>query len=148
MQNLRIIERVAVEREFAARLLIDAGTPAPAADLIAAVSHIEAAFAKTNTTGLIHAPATLAAAAQRYGLVIGSTGGSAPRSPLGHTWVFGGGYVEGLGSTIVGTSPTFGWRNPVELREAIEARYNEFVAVAERSVVIGYEKAVAAATIT
>lgn len=118
LQNLRIIEQVAVEREFAARLLIDAGTPAPAA------------------------------AAQRYGLVIGSAAGSAPRSPLGHTWVFGGGYVEGLGSTIVGTSPTFGWRDQPVLREAVEARYNQFVAVAERSVVIGYEKTVAAATIT
>lgn len=137
-----------MEREFAARLLIDAGTPAPAADIIAAVSHIEAAFAATNTTGLIHASASLAAAAQRYGLVIGSAGGSAPRSPLGHTWVFGGGYVEGLGSTIVGTSPTFGWRDQPVLREAVEARYNQFVAVAERSVLIGYEKAVAAATVT
>lgn len=148
LQNLRIIEQVAVEREFAARLLMDAGTPAPAADIIAAVSHVEAEFAKTNTTGLIHAPASLAAVAQRYGLVIGSAGGSAPRSPLGHTWVFGGGYTEGLGDTIVGTGPTFGWRDQPVLREAIEARYNQFVAVAERSVVIGYEKAVAAATIT
>ncbi|MGC4960405.1 hypothetical protein [Gordonia sp. DT101] len=57
MQNLRIIEQTAIEREFAARPLIDADTPAPAADLIAAVSHIEAEFAKTNTTGLIHASA-------------------------------------------------------------------------------------------
>ncbi|OPX14314.1 hypothetical protein [Gordonia sp. i37] len=147
LQDLRITEQVAVEREFAARLLIDACTPAPAADLIAAVSHIEAEFAKTNTTGLIHASAGLAAAAQRFGLIILS-GGNSPRSPLGHTWVFGGGYIEGLGDTIVGTSPTFGWRDQPVLREAIEARYNQFVAVAERSVVIGYEKAVAAATIT
>lgn len=147
LQNLRLVEQTAIEREFAARLLIDAGTPTPAADIIAAVAHIEAAFAKTNTTGLIHAPASLAAAAQRFGLII-RAGGGALKSPLGHTWVFGGGYVEGLGSTIVGTSPTFGWRNPVELREAVEAKFNEFVAVAERSVVIGYEHSVGAAAIT
>lgn len=62
--------------------------------------------------------------------------------------MFGGGYIEGLGDTLVGTSPTFGWRDQPVLREAIEARYNQFVAVAERSVVIGYEHAVGAATIT
>lgn len=145
-QNLRLIEPVAVEREFAARLLADAGTPEAAADIVAAVSHIEAEFAKTNTTGLIHASAAQAAYAQRYGLIV-RTGGVL-KSPLGHTWVFGGGYVEGLGDTIVGTSPTFGWRNTVEVRETIEAKFNQFVAVAERSVVLGYEKAVAAATLT
>ena len=53
-----------------------------------------------------------------------------------------------LGDIIVGTSPTFGWRDQPVLREAIEARYNQFVAVAERSVVIGYEHALGAATIT
>ncbi|MEV4204835.1 hypothetical protein [Nocardia salmonicida] len=67
---------------------------------------------------------------------------------MGHTWVFGGGYVEGLGQTNVGTSPTFGWRNTAEIRETIEAKSKQFVAIAERSVVIGYEHAVAAATFT
>ncbi|GAB2671972.1 hypothetical protein GCM10027169_37220 [Gordonia jinhuaensis] len=145
-QNLRLIEPVAVEREFAARLLADAGTPEAAANIVAAVSHIEAEFAKTNTTGLIHASAGLASLADRYGLIIRN--GGVLKSPLGHTWVFGGGYVEGLGDTIVGTSPTFGWRNTVEVRETIEAKFNQFVAVAERSVVVGYEKSIGAATLT
>ncbi|QGH80023.1 major capsid pentamer protein [Gordonia phage NHagos] len=144
-QNLRLVEQTAIEREFAARLLIDAGTPEAAADIIAAVSHIEAEFAKTNTTGLIHASAAQAAYAQRFGLIIRS--GGSLKSPLGHTWVFGGGYVEGLEDTLVGTSPTYGWLSDPVTREAVETRYNQFVAVAERSVVIGYEKAVAAATI-
>lgn len=145
-QNLRLIEPVAVEREFAARLLADAGTAEPVTDLVAAVGHIEAQLAVTNTVGLIHASAGLAAVADRYGLIIRA--GGVLKSPLGHTWVFGGGYVEGLGETIVGTSPTFGWRNTVEVRETIEERYNQFVVVAERSVVVGYEQAVAAATLT
>ncbi|UOW92998.1 major capsid pentamer protein [Gordonia phage CaiB] len=146
LQNLRLIVQTAVEREFSARLLADAGTPATAADIVAAVSHIEAEFAKTNTTGLIHASAGLAAYAQRYGLII-RTGGTL-KSPLGHTWVFGGGYVEGLGQTIVGTSPTFGWRSEISQRSTEETRYNQFVAVAEQSVVIGYEKSIGAATIS
>ncbi|QTI66870.1 hypothetical protein [Gordonia polyisoprenivorans] len=145
-QNLRLIEPVAVEREFAARLLVDAGTAEAATDIVEAVGHIEAEFAKTNTVGVIHASAGLAAHADRYGLIIRN--GGTLKSPMGHTWVFGGGYVEGLGHTIVGTSPTFGWRNTVEVRETIEERYNQFVVVAERSVVVGYEKAVAAATLT
>lgn len=145
-QNLRLIEPVAVEREFAARLLADAGIAEAVPDLVAAVGHIEAQFAVTNTVGLIHASAGLAALADRYGLVIRN--GGALKTPLGHTWVFGGGYVEGLGDTIVGTSPVFGWRNGVEVREAIEAKFNQFVAIAERSVVVGYEKAIGAATFT
>ncbi|MBD0859634.1 hypothetical protein IA539_00185 [Gordonia sp. zg691] len=61
--------------------------------------------------------------------------------------MFGGGYVDGLGATLVGTSPTFGWRTGVEVRDAIAHHDNLFIAVAERSVVVAYEKAVAAATI-
>lgn len=145
-QNLRLIEPVAVEREFAARLLADAGTAEAVTDLVAAVGHIEAQFAVTNTVGLIHASAGLAALADRYGLI--TRNGGALKSPMGHTWVFGGGYVDGLGNTIVGTSPTFGWRNAVEVRETIEATSNQFVAIAERSVVVGYEKSIGAATLT
>lgn len=143
-QNLRLIEPVAIEREFAARLLVDAGTAASATDLVAAVGHIEAQFAKINTTCIIHASASLAAHADRYGLIIRN--GGQLKSPMGHTWVFCGGYVDGLGDTIVGTSPTFGWRNNAEIRETIEKRYNQFVSIAERSVVIGYEKSIGAAT--
>lgn len=144
-QNLRLIEQVAVEREFAARLLADAGTPEAATDLVDAVGYLEAELAKTNTLGFIHASARLAAQAAKDGQIV-RTGG-ALKTPLGHTWVFGGGYVEGLENTLVATSPTVGWRDEATVRDAFETRYNQYVAVAERSVVIGYEKAVAAATI-
>jgi hypothetical protein len=67
---------------------------------------------------------------------------------MGHRLVFGGGYVDGLGDTLVGTSQPFGWRNAVAIREAIDERHNLFVAIAERSVVVGYEALVGAVAIT
>jgi hypothetical protein len=105
-RNLRLLEHTAVEREFAARLLADAPAPVSAGDIVEAVGAIEAAFAKTNTVGMIHASAVMAAPAASASVALKS--GTALRTPLGHVWVFGGGYVEGLGDTLVGTSPTFG----------------------------------------
>ncbi|MDF3281682.1 hypothetical protein P3L18_08275 [Gordonia sp. N1V] len=68
--------------------------------------------------------------------------------PLGHTWVIGGGYVDGLGKALIATSPTYGWRDEVAVRETISAENNEFIAIAERSVVVGWETAVATAWLT
>ncbi|WAC58245.1 hypothetical protein [Gordonia sp. SL306] len=145
-QNMRLLEQVAVEREIAARLIADAPAgPAPA-DLVNAVGHLEAELAKTNTTGFIHASAGVAAAASAANLIIRT--GSTLKTPLGHTWVFGGGYVDGLGKALIATSPTFGWRDEVAVRETISAENNEFIAIAERSVVVGWETAVASATLT
>lgn len=145
-QNLRLLEPVAVEREIAARLIADAPAgPAPG-DLVAAVGHLEAELAKTNTLGYIHASAGLAAAATRDNLIIRS--GGTFKTPLGHTWVFGGGYVEGLGKALIASSPTYGWRDQVAVRETIDAQNNQFIAIAERSVVIGYEQAIATAWLT
>jgi hypothetical protein len=144
-QNLRLLEQRMVEQAVAARLLLDAGVPSPATDLVEAVGDLEAAVSLTSTQGLIHASAGLAATAARYGLIRSS--GGVMVTPLGHRWVFGGGYVEALGDTLVATSPTFGWRSATTVRETIKYEHNEFVAIAERSVVVGYEAAVGAATI-
>jgi hypothetical protein len=145
-QWLRLQEQTAIEREFAARLLLDAGAADPAADLTEAVGMLEAAFAVSNTLGFIHASAALAAPAESARLILRS--GSTLKTPLGHTWVFGGGYVEGLDTTLVATSQVFGWRDSVEVREAIEHKYNQFVAIAERSVLVGYEALIGAAEVT
>jgi hypothetical protein len=143
-QNLRLLEQVAVEREFAERLIADA--PAgPTGDITEAVGHIEAGFAKTDTLGFIHASAEMAAYAVPGNLAVRS--GTRLVSPMGHLWVFGGGYVDGLGDVLVGTSPTFGWRGQVELRESIDQQHNLYAVVAERSVVVGYERAVARARV-
>lgn len=145
-QNFRLLEPVALEREFAARLLDDAGTPTAAADLVAAVGLLEDAFAETNTVGMIHARPGWAAVAAEAQLIVRS--GAALKTPLGHTWVFGGGYVAGLADTLVATSPTFGWRGPVALRESDDPQHSRFYAIVERSLVVGYEALIGAVEIS
>ncbi|MEE6165367.1 MULTISPECIES: hypothetical protein [unclassified Mycolicibacterium] len=132
-QIFRLQEQTAVEREVANRLLLDAGTPETRPTLKEAVAYLEGELAKTNTLGFIHAGADQVA--REAGLFIAS--GTARKSPLGHTRVLGGGYVEGLGDTLVATSQPFGWRDQMQLRTAMDERHNIFAAIAERSVLIG-----------
>ncbi|BBY67760.1 hypothetical protein [Mycolicibacterium helvum] len=145
-QVFRLEEQNAVERQFATRLLADAGSPGSAGDLVDAVSALEDALGRTNTLGFVHASTGWAARAARDNLLTRT--GTGFTTPLGHRWVFGGGYIDGLGDTLVATSQPFGWRSEVQLRDAIDAHNNTFIAVAERSAVIGYEKLVGAATVT
>lgn len=147
-QTMRLREPLMIEREFAARALLDAGTPTTVPDLTAAVSTLEAALAETNTVGFIHASTAWMAYAARDHLLGDPQLGGRYRTPAGHTWVFGGGYVAGLGGTPVATSTPFGWRDAVQLREVIDHEGNRFSVLAERTTVIGYEKAIKAATIT
>ena len=147
MQIMRLEEQVMVEREFAARLLLgaaDLGAAQTAASFKLAVGYLEGAMARTNTLGFFHAGAQWAS--QELGLVVKS--GTRWTSPLGHTWIFGGGYVEGLENVIVATSQPFGWRDQVQLRTAIDERHNTFAAIAERTVLVGYEAVIAAVEIT
>ena len=147
MQIMRLEEQVMVEREFAERLKLDAadlGAPQQADSFKQAVGYLEGAMALTNTLGYFHAGAQWAS--QEFGLVVKS--GTRWTSPLGHTWIFGGGYVEGLDNTIVATSQPFGWRDQVQLRTAIDERHNIFAAIAERTVLLGYEALIAAVEIT
>jgi len=146
LQVLRLEEQVAVEREFAERLKADAGVIAQtAASLKLAVGYLEGALALTNTVAFLHIGAQWVAGAAETGLFVRN--GTRLTSPLGHTWVVGGGYVEGLDNIIVATSPTSGWRDQVALRTAIDERANTFAAVAERTVLVGYEHLVAAVEI-
>ena len=142
----RLQEPNAVETAFAARLLADAGTATAAADVVEAVSALEALLAKTNTVGVIHAGAQWAARAAEKGLIRYLNGKTV--SPLGHQWALGGGYVDALGDKLVATSPVLGWRGPVSVKDAPSLRVNEFLAVAERSLVVGYEQSVGAVEIT
>lgn len=147
-QTLRLQEQVAVERKFAARLLAEAAAlPAgitSVASLRLAVGYIEGVLAQTNTVGFIHLGAQLVAA----DVDLFRRNGAAFTSPSGHTYVVGGGYVDGLADTIVATSQPYGWRDAPTLREAIDERHNTFAAVAERSFVVGVEAVVAAVTVT
>ncbi|BCI83454.1 hypothetical protein MTY66_50790 [Mycolicibacterium sp. TY66] len=139
-QILRLEEQTAVEREFATRLLDDAGSPVVKPNLRAAVGYLEGEAAKANTAVWFHVGAQWAA--REMGLFVRA--GTQWTSPLGHTWVIGGGYVEGLVNTIVATSQPFGWRNQPEVRTGIAERNNRYFAIAERTVSIGYEALVAA----
>jgi hypothetical protein len=49
-----------------------------------------------------------------------------------------------LGDTIVATTQLFGWRGPMAVRDAIKLELNQYIAIAERSMAIAYEAAVAA----
>lgn len=142
-QNFRLVEQVAVEREFAARLIADAPPGPTPGTIVAAVGQLEAELAKTNTVGFIHASAGVVAAATAANLIVRS--GSTLKTPLGHLWVFGGGYVDGLGKALVATSPTFGWRDTVAVRDTFAPRESEYLAIAERSAVVGYEQAIGTA---
>lgn len=149
---LELNEQAAVEREFATRQLTAAGTPTAVDTITEAVGLVEEAFATTATTGLVHARMGLLAAAESARLVIrDTTGGGAPilRTPAGHRWVFGGGYAAAsLGATLIGTGPVFGWRDEVAVRDALHPHSSEYIAIAERSVLVATEALVAAATIS
>lgn len=138
-------EQNAVEAALVTRLLADAGAPDQADDVVHAVSEIEGLFAATSTVGVIHASAKLAAYAVKDGLA--KQNGSRWLSPLGHQWIFGGGYMDGLADTLVATSPLFGWRGPVVPREVIKSEWNRHYVIAERSLVIGYEAALGAVSL-
>ena len=142
---LRLEEQTAIEREVGNRLLTDLiGAPVTRPTLKEAVAYIEGQVAEAGVLGFLHIAADLPAL--EAGLFTGS--GTAKKSPGGHTWVIGGGYIEGLDNTIVATSQPFGWRDAPTVREALDAKTNTFAAVAERTVVIGYEAVIAAVTIT
>lgn len=147
-QVLRMREPVMVAREFAARLVADAPVPGrvAVADLTAAVGELEAMFAAANTVGVIHASPFLLPHLVSHVLVSRSGVGWVTAS--GHLVVVDGGYRPVLGDDLlIGTSPLLGWRVPVQLREAVDYEHNTLVAVAERSVVVGYEALVGAVTV-
>lgn len=147
-QILRLQEQTAVEREFAARLLVEAAaTPGgieTAASLKLAIGYIEGVLAQTNTVGFIHIGAQWIA----QDVELFKRNGAVFTSPGGHTYVIGGGYVDALDDTIVATSQPYGWRDQPTVREAIDELHNIFAAIAERSFVVGVEAVVAAVAVT
>jgi hypothetical protein len=149
--TLRLLEQVAVERELAERLLADsAAVTVERATLPSAISYLEGLLAETNTAGIVHASpqwASIGATQGQAGLWVRS--GTAIMTQLGHSLAFGGGYVDGLGTTLVATSnPIFGWRDETALRTIFHPQTNEFIAIAERSVALAYEEIIGAVTVT
>jgi hypothetical protein len=149
-QVLRVRESVMVAREFAARLLLDAADLGPTptvADVVAALAHIEGEFAEANVLGYVHlSPEWLPVLVSAQLL---TRSGLNWTTPGGHTLVLDGGYRAGLDDTLVATSsPLFGWRDAPQVRTTIDERHNTFIAIAERSVLVGYEACIAAVEIS
>jgi hypothetical protein len=140
-QIMALTEGKAIETSLAIRLKADAPTTVTAASVTEAVSILETELAKAGVTGYLHASPKWAAYLAESRLSLSG------KSPMGHTWVFGGGYADTLEDTIVATTPLYGWRGPLMMRDAIKTELNQYVTVAERSLLIAYEAAVAAVTI-
>lgn len=148
-QNLRLLEQVAAERDLSIRLFADsAAVTVERATLPSAISYLEGLLAETNTLGIIHGSAQWASIGVAQG-GLWQRSGTAIKTQLGHSLAFGGGYVDGLGTTLVATSaPIFGWRDEPALRTTAHYQTNEFIAIAERSVALAYEEIIGAVTVT
>lgn len=136
-QNLRLLGPVLVEKALGARMISDSPINPSITDIAEAVGTIEEWFGETNTLGFIHASPAVAARAASKALIVRS--GTGLKSPMGHTWVFGGGYGDALALKLCATSPTYGWRTEVAVRGDVRADHHGYSAVAEQSVVVGYE---------
>lgn len=137
-QKLRLQEQLQAETWASTELLSASGTPATAeGGLVGAVGQIEQALGVLGMQGVIHAPASLAAAAVNARLAVPSASGKF-LSPLGHLWAFGAGYGA-LVNRIVGTGPVTVYRTPVAVSVGLGQRQNERLAVAEREVAVTWE---------
>lgn len=137
-------EPLAVETQFATRLRADAGNPAEVADLVAGIGSLEQNFGTAGIVGgLVHARLGLLAHAENLHLIIRDPNEPGVlRTPGGHRWVFSAGYATPFGNRLIGTTATYGWRDEITVREAFQYDRNQFVAIAERSVIVGYEAVV------
>lgn len=144
-------EPLLVESVFAARMLADAGAPTVVPDLATAVGVLEEFLGEQGYNGYIHAARRWAAPATQYRWT--NQTGAVLRSPLGHGYVFGGGYGSTLGNTLVATGPLFVWRGqPIEQvvttgSSPVPEHNNSVYGLSERIVVAAYECAVHAVTI-
>lgn len=153
---LSLQENNDVETAFAARLINEAGTPETSTSLLDALGQLEAAIAATRLPGYIHVSPYLAPFLSAAMVFKPDAPNSAklPKTILGSTFVFGAGYGDSLAMTMVATSQPYGWRGDPAVTEAMyEAAdgtdtQNQFVAVAERSFAVGYEKLIAAVDVT
>lgn len=144
-------EPLIVESAFATQILADAGAPTVVPDLATAIGVLEEFLGEQGFNGYIHSARRWAALASQYRW--SNQTGAVLRTPLGHGWVFGGGYSDTLGDTLVATGPLYIWRSApfeqvVTTGSHSEGAYNNSVyALSERVITVGYECAVLAVTI-
>jgi hypothetical protein len=148
LQNLKLQEPLLVESAFATRLLADAPAPTVVPDIVAAVSALEELLGDAGFLGVIHASRRFAARAESAHLIIRSGGsGGILRTPLGHTWAFGGGYADVLEDTLVATGPVTVKREPIVQIDGLDPNTNLKFSLAERKIVDGYECHISAVTV-
>jgi hypothetical protein len=144
-------EPLLVESAFATQLLADAPAPTVVPDLATAIGVLEEFLGAQGYNGYIHAARRWAAPASQYKWA--NQTGPVLKTPLGHGWVFGGGYIDTLGTTLVATGPLYVWRSSpfeqvVTTGSHVTAVYNNSVyALSERVVTAAYECAILAVTI-
>lgn len=141
-QALTLSEQGMVESALAVRLAADGAPLGTATDIVDAVGKLELALADAGIVGVIHANARVAAIAEDKGMIIRT--GSALRTPLGHLWAFGAGYDFGV---LHATGTPTVWRDAITARTSIAPFENLRVAVAERTILAGYECHIAAVTV-
>lgn len=152
IQTRTLHEPLLVESAFATRLLADAGAPEVVGSLDEGIGVLEEFLGEAGYQGYIHAARRWAGPLTRYART--NPAAAVLRSPLGHGYVFGGGYSDTLGATLIATGPLFVWRNEplnevVTTGSHVVPEFNNTVyGLSERIVVAGYECAIKAVTIT
>ena len=138
---LRLREPVEVER-FVAGQLLEAEASA-VASVREQLAHLELELGERGYPGVIHASREMLPALKDF--IVRQ--GQAMFTPGGHRWAFGGGY-EALGTTLVGTGAVTVVRAPITQAEAVDTRLNDFHAIAERVVAVGWEGDALAVSLT
>ena len=138
---LRLREPIEVER-FVAGQLLEAEASA-VASVREQLAYLELELGKRGYPGVVHASRELLPALKDF--IVRQ--GQAMFTPGGHRWAFGGGY-EALGTTLVGTGAVTVVRAPITQAEAVDTRLNDFHAIAERVVAVGWEGEALAVSLT
>lgn len=138
---LRLREPIEVER-FVAGQLLEAEASA-VASVREQLAHLELELGERGYPGVIHASREMLPALKDF--IVRQ--GQAMFTPGGHRWAFGGGY-EALGTTLVGTGAVTVVRAPITQAETVDTRLNDFHAIAERVVAVGWEGEAVAVSLT
>lgn len=138
---LRLREPVEVE-QFVAGQLLQAEASAEAS-VREQMAYLELELGKRGYPGVVHASREMLPVLKDF--IVRQ--GQAMFTPGGHRWAFGGGY-EALGTTLVGTGAVTVVRAPITQAEAVDTRLNDFHAIAERVVAVGWEGDALAVSLT
>lgn len=140
---LSLREETQVEAFLQTQLIAESVALPAVATLALAIGALEGALGVPNFLGVIHVPASMAARLAQAYLIYRD--GETLKSPLGHTYAFGGGYS---GTTMWATGPVHTFHGSVESRLAYNVHNNTKLAVAEREVLVAWECLAASVALT